>query len=368
MKIRRISFLKKFLIIFASSITLFCGTLVLSAYLLTFHPKDVQSEPVYNQSDAPLLKPGQNLKIMSWNVQYMAGKNYVFFYDLPNGKGPDSQPSPRDVALTFAEVARIIREDNPDVILLQEVDSGAKRTYYEDQLNILMQLLPNDYKSHCSSYYWKNTFNPHPKILGSTGVTLAIISKFKISEATRHQLPSIEWSSLFKDFSFKRAVLKARIPVDGGKDFFAINTHLSAFSQGTDNMQKQIAHLMSLLDPLEHNHFTWALGGDFNLLPPGQYSALGDNEKFYYQPETELLPLIQKYPCVPQLKDCQGAGCSRWFTFFSNDPQITQPDRTLDYIFHSKHLPPPSQYMVRNEDTLHISDHFPVITTFKIPQ
>jgi endonuclease/exonuclease/phosphatase family metal-dependent hydrolase len=26
---------------------------------------------------------------MNWNVQYMAGKNYVFFYDRLDGSGPD---------------------------------------------------------------------------------------------------------------------------------------------------------------------------------------------------------------------------------------------------------------------------------------
>lgn len=368
MKIHRPSYLKKALIIAGSAVVLCSVAAMTAVYVLTFHPKAVQGEHVYNEADTPILTPGQELKIMSWNVQYMAGKNYVFFYDVADGKGPDSQPSAQDVALTFNEVARIIKEDNPDVILLQEVDSGAKRTYYEDQLSVLMRLLPSDYKSYCSTYYWKNAFNPHPKVMGSTGVTLAIISKYKIAEATRHQLPSVEWSSIFKDFSFKRAVLKARMPVHGGKDFFAINTHLSAFSQGTDNMKRQISAVMSLLDPLEYNEYAWALGGDFNLLPPGQYEALGNNEKFYYQPETELLPLMQKYPSVPQLADCQGHECSKWFTHFSNDPQSIEPDRTLDYIFHSKHLGSPIQYMVRNADTLHISDHFPVITTFKMPE
>lgn len=368
MKIRRSLSLKKVLAIFASTIALCCVAVFAAIHLLTFHPKDVQEEFVFNELDAPTLNAGQELKIMSWNVQYMAGKNYVFFYDVANGKGPDSKPSAHDVALTFNEVVRIIREDNPDVILLQEVDSGAKRTYYEDQLGVLMRLLPSDYKSYCSAYYWKNAFNPHPKIMGSTGVTLAIISKYKISEATRHQLPSVEWSSLFKDFSFKRAALKARFPVNGAKDFFAINTHLSAFSQGTDNMKRQVSAVLSLIDPLEQNQHAWALGGDFNLLPPGQYETLGAHEKYYYQSETELLPLMQKYPSVPQLSDCQGPDCARWFTHFSNDPQSIEPDRTLDYIFHSKRLGTPLKYMVRNADTLHISDHFPVISTFKIPE
>lgn len=367
MKLRYPSFFKRLLILCGFALVVLCAVGWGLMYALTFHPKAIEDEVVYNKPNAPVLKAGQELKVMSWNVQYMAGKNYTFFYDVANGDGPHERPSVEDLAVTFKEVARIIKEVNPDVILLQEVDSGAKRTDYEDQLSVLMELLPEEYRSYCSTYYWKNKFNPHPRIMGATGLKLAIISKYKMSEATRHQLSSVEWTSFFKDFSLKRAILKVRFPVEKGRDFFAINTHLSAFSQGTDTMKRQVLEVVSLLDSLEQNRYPWAIGGDFNLLPPGQYEGLSEAAKYLYQPDTELLFLTSKYPCIPQIEDCQGREVSKWFTHFSNDPVFTGPDRTLDYIFHSKHLGQPLAYEVRHGDTLKISDHLPVVSSFRIP-
>jgi len=46
---------------------------------------------------APILKPGQPLKILTLTVQYMASKNYVFFSDLPAVYAPDERPSPEDI-------------------------------------------------------------------------------------------------------------------------------------------------------------------------------------------------------------------------------------------------------------------------------
>ncbi|MEI2819597.1 MAG: hypothetical protein V9E81_05025 [Marmoricola sp.] len=61
-------------------------------YWLTYHPKDVQAAPVRCAKNTPVLKAGQPVRVMSWNVQYLAGDGYVFYYDLPDGDGPDERP------------------------------------------------------------------------------------------------------------------------------------------------------------------------------------------------------------------------------------------------------------------------------------
>lgn len=64
-------------------------------YAMTFHPGPTESEPVDCPADTPTLQPGQTVRVLSWNVQYMAGKDYVFFYDLLDESGPDERPSPQ---------------------------------------------------------------------------------------------------------------------------------------------------------------------------------------------------------------------------------------------------------------------------------
>ena len=57
------------------------------------------------------------LKVLSLNAQYMAGKGYVFFYDVDGG--PDVRPSQASVALTVSKVADLLKREQPDVVMLQ---------------------------------------------------------------------------------------------------------------------------------------------------------------------------------------------------------------------------------------------------------
>ena len=340
--------------------------LLILVWSITFHPLEVQTEAVHCSSNqAPSLKPGQLIKVVSYNVQFMAGKNYVFFYDLPNNDGPDERPSPDDITKTIREVARIIRDEDPDVILLQEVDDGAKRTDYEDQLSRLLLYLPPEYCCYASAFYWKSKFVPHPCIMGSVGMKLTTISRYKIKAAVRYQLALIPGNPLIQQFNLKRSILETRFPVDGGQDLVVLNVHLEAFSKGTDVMQKQIAQIDSLLDKLTKAGTPWLAGGDYNLLPPGQYSLLQEKQRIYYKQETEIKKLYDKFQATPQLKDISGSDYQRWFTHFPNDPCVKAPNKTIDYIFFSDKTALNHSY-VRQYDTLAVSDHLPVVAEFQL--
>jgi len=333
-----------------------------------FHPAAIQPEKVFETGTAPVLQPGQKVKVMSWNVQYMAGKNYIFFYDLLDGSGPDKKPSATDIATTLQAVARIIRQENPDIVLLQEVDDGARRTYYEDQLTRLLELLPDDYRYHASAFYWKSSFVPHPRIMGQVGMKLSTISKYKTTAAIRHQLPLRRVNELRQRFDLKRAALETHLPVKNQKDFIVMNTHLSAFAQGEDTMQRQVEQLKKMMDQYTKEGSAWIAGGDYNLLPPGKaYQRLADHQQEYYRERTELELLTAAYRSVPGLKEVNGSAPEKCYTHFPNDPKVTGPDRTIDFVFYSDKLML-GQHRVIQEDTMHISDHFPIVAEFTIPK
>ena len=145
--------------------------LALLVWSITFHPPALQAEVVVNQAAVATLKSGQQVKILSWNVQYMSGKNYEFWYDSINGDGPDIRAKRTDIEQTFKQVAQLIIEQNPDVILLQELHDNAKRTDYEDQLQRLLALLPAEYNNYSEAFYWQASFVPLPQIMSVTGHT-----------------------------------------------------------------------------------------------------------------------------------------------------------------------------------------------------
>lgn len=332
----------------------------------TFHPKAVQAAPYLSADAAPELQSNQPLKILSYNVQYMAGKNYVFFYDIPGNQGPDSRPSREDIGNTFQEVARVIRSENPDVILLQEVNDGAKRTDYEDQLARLLQILPDEYSCYASTFYWKARFVPHPHVMGPAGMKLVTISKYRIASATRFRLPQLPRNILSRQFLFKRAALAVELPVAGQKPLVILNTHLDTWAKGCNTMQQQIFRVDEIVEAYREKGYSWIIGGDFNLLPPGrQFQWLSELQKTEYRAETELQYLFDKYPSVPSLADVNGPNSREWLTHFPNDPKFDRPQITLDYFFYDPNLNLLNSY-VRQTDTWHISDHLPLVCEFQL--
>jgi endonuclease/exonuclease/phosphatase family metal-dependent hydrolase len=341
--------------------------LIALVWLTTFHPAALQPAPVACVQAAPILRPGQSLTVMTWNVQFMAGKNYVFFSDLPDGNASDERPSRADIAKTLAEVARVIQAANPDLVLLQEVDDRAARTDYENQLARLAALLPGEYACQTEAFYWKAAYVPHPRIHGAVGMKLAILSRYQISSAQRHQLSLIPADPLSQEFNLKRAILEAHLPIVGGGDFVALDTHLDAFAQGTDTMERQVEEVDARLASLTRAGRPWVIGGDFNLLPSEQArSALLPSHQYFYNPQTEITPLYRHYQAVPSAAETSGPDAQRWYTYFSNDPAIGHPDRTLDYLFFAPNVQL-GNHDVRRHDTLGISDHLPIIAEFRLP-
>jgi len=333
----------------------------------TDHPAAQQPEVVTCAPTAPTLQPGKKLKVLTWNVQFMASKNYVFFFDLPDWDGPDERPSPTDIDQTLSEVARVIRTEKPDLVLLQEVDKGAARTDYEDQLARLQALLPGLYPCQTQSYYWKAWYVPHPRIHGAVGMTLAILSKYKIEQAQRYQLVPSTNNLIMQQFNPKRAILETELPIANGSQLAVLTTHPDAFIKGADTMAQQVAQIDARLSALNKANVLWLIGGDFNLLPNGAaFAQLPTRQQGYYNPATEIAPLYAHYQAVPSQPEVTGANAAQWFTYCANDPTVPGPDRTLDYLFFADKLVI-GQHYVRVKDTLQISDHEPLISEFQLP-
>ncbi|MFP4136226.1 MAG: endonuclease/exonuclease/phosphatase family protein [Candidatus Acetothermia bacterium] len=323
-------------------------------WFTTFQPDQVQPASLTSSDNLAQVPKAEKIKLLSWNVQFMAGKGYDFYYE----GGPDTRPSSEDIAETTEEVARVIKEEDPDIVLLQEVDDGARRTDHEDQLENLLEKLPAEYGAHSSAFYWKAAFSPHPEILGSVGMKLSVISKFKIGNAFRHQLSLKPDNWFVRQFDLKRAVLEVRFPRRKGRDLVVFNTHLTAFTFGSDVRRRQLREVHQLVREKSSEGVPWILGGDFNLLPPGK----GNKDE-----EGEVIrPLFDDFGAVPGYEEVNGPNPEAWYTHFPNDPDINEPDRTIDYLFFPGEISLGDHY-IRREDTLRISDHLPVLAEIELP-
>lgn len=345
------------------------GLLVLVAsffawvYFSTFHPAQIESETVHSRASAPVLKPGQSLKVLSWNVQFMAGnQNNHFFYD----DGHDPWPASDTVERVTKEVAEFIARHDPDIVMLQEVDDIADRTHNRDQSALLRELLPQ-YLVHTETFYWKAAYVPHPQINGRVGMKLLIMSKYAIGSATRYALPVITSDDILRQqFNLKRAMQQVNMPLTNGQELVLINTHLSAFAKGTDTMERQVAALMQRIESLPEST-PWLVGGDFNLLPnEAAMASFEEGRSNYNDQGTELVPLISAYPSMPSLTDIE-SNPEPWFTYMPPTDPARKPDRTIDYIFYSPNLTVQHGEVLRG-DALALSDHLPLLLQVQLPE
>jgi endonuclease/exonuclease/phosphatase family metal-dependent hydrolase len=332
-------------------------------WYLNFRPAPIVEESVHNDPDAPTLSGSRTLRILTYNVQYLAGTKYSFFYD----GGPDTVASESDVNSTMKEVAEFILAVDADFVLLQEVDVNAKRSSYVDQIGGLRAHLSSRYPAFVSSYYWWSRFVPHPKVWGPVGMKMLVFSKYELGKAYRHRLAQTPGNPLNRDFNIKRAFLEVMVPLRGGTGLILINTHLEAFTKGTDVLQLQVEQIRQYLKALDARGIPWILGGDFNALPPGQFECLPMFDRGSHSDRAELQKLFKEYQGVPSVDDATGASSRDFFTFTARDGISRRPIRTLDYLFVSP-LFRISEYFVEQDVALKLSDHLPVIAEFGRPR
>jgi len=335
--------------------------LSLSRYL-NYHPREIEPLEPSNQIDAPLLGPGQRIRIVTFNVQFLAGTDYHFFYD----GGPDTLVERKHIETVAGKVVRFIQRSGADLVLLQEVDCGARRTAYVDELALLRRALPTELQNHVSAYYWKSRFVPHPKILGSAGTMLVVFSRYRISSGRRYQLPRTPGNPVEQDFNLKRAILEIELPLANGKGVTILNTHLEAFPKRTNVMERQIQTVLTRLDRLSRLNRPWIIAGDFNLLPPGQSARLRPEDRANHREPSELGPLYERYRGIPPIPDATGDQMRRCFTFTKKSGAARIPVRTLDYFFASPTVTVHG-YEVPEEEMTGVSDHLPLIAEFTLP-
>ena len=341
--------------------------LLLAIYLFFFsyRPRAVEECEIVSNDERKALPAGKTLKVMTWNQEFFGGRNHVYFFDLPLDKGERITVEEAEMKRNQNHLIKVVKSENPDVLLLQEVDEGSSRTRYHDQEGELAKKL-KDYPYRTSAYYVKSAFHPHRHILRPWRMKLVIFSKYSIDEAKRYQLAVKPALWIVRLFYLKRCVLEARIPLSKGGYLSVMNTHLDAFSRGSNTIAKQVKGIKRLLDERTAAKTPWIIGGDFNLLPNDiARKQLTKDQAKLYNPHTELSYLTKSFALIPTKSELRGKKRRRWFTHSPNRKDLHKLDRTLDYLFYSPLLTV-KNHKVRAKDTQDISDHVPLIGEFTL--
>lgn len=270
---------------------------------------------------APPAPSTGRVRVLSWNVQFCAGRRRLFFYD----GGTASRVTRAEVEHTLDGVAALIRSHAPDLVVLQEVDRNSTRTAAVDQHDQLVKRL--GYPVHASTPYFKVPFVPVPprEPMGRVDMHLSVLSRHALRPGRRVALSPLDEPRWRRAFNLRRAILQTALQRDGGVDLQLLVTHLSAFSRGDGTLARQVD---TLLRTAARTNGPLLLAGDLNSLPPGDDPArLGRAAVLYDRGTTPVAPLFDGLtplaphpPLDPSFRSYVPWGSNR-------------PDRTIDYLF-----------------------------------
>ena len=252
--------LKKILKIIA---ILLCAILVIAIGYVAYVFISFHRLPDVDQAVTPTgetLRAGQAYTLATWNLGFGAySDDYGFFMD----GGTESWAFSKDAVyqnLGYAEDK--LKALNPDLMILQELDIDATRSYHVDEAELMRQAFPEYQSFFAQNYDSPFLFYPFTQPHGASKAGILTLTRFGFERQVRVGLP-IE-TGLTKFLDLDRCYSKVWLPVEGGKALVLYNLHLSAYTSDGTIAQQQLELLCAdMLAEYQAGNYVMG-GGDFN--------------------------------------------------------------------------------------------------------
>lgn len=256
------SILKALLYVVLISVIIFVLFLLKSTFG-DYKPRE-QSILLQNES-SDILSSSTAYKLIIWNIGYCGlDASMDFFYD----GGKQVRPSKQKVEENLDSVISILKNnDSIDFYMLQEVDIDSKRSYYINQNDSIKESLTGYFSTSALNY--KVAFVPVPvaKPMGKVKSGLQTLSKYSASLVSRHSYPG-NYSWPMGVFMLDRCFMVSRFSVDNTKELVLINTHNSAYDDGSLRAAQMDYLKDFLISEYEEGKYV-IVGGDWNQSPAG---------------------------------------------------------------------------------------------------
>ena len=253
-----------------------------------YRPAPVEDAEVLRTGENASLAVGDSVTVLSWNVGYGGlGKDSDFFMD----GGKDSKSADRETVGRYLEgIHRTIVDQDPDLVLLQEVDTDSSRTYGIDERDLLAQGM----SSQTFAYNYSCPFVPIPMPpIGKVHSGLFTMTNgVEIERAERISLPCpFTWPTRIANL--KRCLLVSYLPVAGSdKQLVLVNLHLEAYDDGEGKVAQTNQLREFITAEYEKGNYVIA-GGDFNQIFPGSLARYPNTHPENWEPgvlDANLLP------------------------------------------------------------------------------
>lgn len=257
----------------------------LAYVLIDYHRIGDQTLPVTHVS---MRQPelGQSYDIVSWNIGFGAYESdYGFFMD---GGDQSRAWSKERLEANLETIGRRLAGLDADLLLVQEVDTDATRSYHVEEYEALQGALQDSRaysrvfaQNYDSPYLLYPLSQPH----GASQAGLATFADFGIDFARWVELPIETGFTKFLDLD--RCYSRSLIPMEDGRDLVLYNLHLSAYTSDGSIATEQLKLLLADMQAEYEAGNYCVAGGDFNkdlLGDSGKYFGASDKEYTWAQP------------------------------------------------------------------------------------
>jgi endonuclease/exonuclease/phosphatase family metal-dependent hydrolase len=244
---------------------------------------------LFTKSDAPV-----TIRVMTYNIHH--------------GEGLDGR-------VDTARIAELIKQERVDIVALQEVDKGVRRTALRDLTAELAALTG-------MTGIFSNNFHYQGGEYGN-----AVLTRFPVKRWTNHHYQMLRPNE-------QRGVLQLKLDVHG-HDLVVMNTHIDSRPDDAERWLN-VGEIEVLTK--KHGDTPVILCGDFNNLPAGRvYERLSET----FQDTWAKI------------------GVGNGFSFPANSP-----NRRIDYIWYiqPEALKPLKSWLPKSE----ASDHLPLVAEFEL--
>ena len=300
---------------------------------------------------------GTDYSVISYNVGFGA---YEVDYDFFMDGGTQSWAKSKDGLIKNLEnITDLLKAQNADMYLLQEIDYDSTRTYHVDEREYFINALENKSYTFAQNYDSPFLFYPFYQPHGASKSGIMVFSPFKINSARRIELP-IE-TGVTRIIDYDRCYVKNRVSVSNGKELIIYTFHLSAYTSDGSIATEQLKVLLEDIQAeYDAGNYCFA-GGDFNkdlLGDDAAFTNLSDGKYNWAQtiPEGTFddynVRLVAPNNGVPSCRNADSAYHERQYII------------TIDGFLATDNV---SMTTARVIDTGFLySDHNPVITTFRL--
>jgi len=251
-----------------------------------FRPDDVHVQSI--EGEPAIISDSLSLQLLIWNIGYAGlDASMDFFYD----GGEQMRPSREKVSSNMQGITSALTPYmGYDFILLQEVDQVSKRSYRINEFEDIQALYGGYTSSFGTNYDVGFVPIPITEPMGKVISGLMTLSRQCPVKVERHSFPgNFAWPKSL--FMLDRCFLVNRYQLSNQKELIIINTHNSAYDDGSLRAQQMEFLRSFLLSEYEKGNYI-IVGGDWNQSPYGLKPEL-PSHRF----DTENLVYVEKdYP------------------------------------------------------------------------